>query len=241
MKKMKRFLYVYAVICCVVLLASCNDEIDLAGRDGTYEFLKNNFSGISVQDGFELFLTNKGTSTIKIESDESVINHVKYEIKNSILYFYKEPAVKIPSKVSVKIYVTKDSLDALMLLSSKVRIVDTLRTDEIRLVCSNKSVLTGRLECKKIQSMINNSDVEITGVSDALQMNIDNGSSVKLFEMESNNAKINISGGSFAEVTVNREFEVKAKEKSILHYKGTAIIRGLISDDDSEIKKETRQ
>jgi hypothetical protein len=236
---MKKFLY---TVICVVLLASCSDEIDLAGNDGQYIFLENYFSGISVQDGFELHIisgnfTTEVKDTIKIEADENVINHVKHEVKNGILYFYKEPEVEFPNEASIKIYVTTDSLDVLMLSSAKVHIVDTLRTNSIRLLCSDKSALTGRLECKKIQSAINNSTVEMTGVSDIVQMNIDNGSYVKLDKLESKNAKVNISGGSYAEVTVYDEFEVKANEKSILYYKGTAVIRSLISDDDSEINK----
>ncbi|MDR2383426.1 MAG: DUF2807 domain-containing protein [Prevotellaceae bacterium] len=236
---MKRFLY---TVICVVLLASCNDEIDLAGNGGTYIFRENTFSGISVQDGFELYIINGNLTsgmkgTIKIEADENAINHVKNEVKDGVLYFYKEEGIEFPSEVLVKISVTTDSLDVLMLSSTKVQIVDTLRTNSIRLVCSDKSALTGRLECKKLQSVINHSTVEITGVSDALEMNIDNGSSVKLFGLESNTAKVNISGGSYAEVSVYDEFEVKANEKSVLYYKGTAIIRSLIADDDSEISK----
>jgi hypothetical protein len=237
---MKKILF---TIICIVLLTSCNDEIDLSGRDGISKFLQNDFSGISVQDGFELYL-NRGNSstaikdTIKIESDENVLNHVKYKIKNNVLYFYKEQGIEFPSGVSVKISVTKDSLDALIISSSsKVQITDTVRTTELRLVCLDQSVLTGRLECKTIQSSINNSTIEITGVSDTVQMNIDNGSSVKLLGMESNNARINISGGSFAEIAVSNEIEIKARERSILRYKGTAIVRSLTLDDDSEVKK----
>jgi hypothetical protein len=237
---MKRYLItiIYAVI-----LASCSDEMDLAGKDGTYEFRQNeNFFGISVQDGFELNLSSDSVriSTVRIESDENVIQRVKCEVKNGILYFYRDPEVKFPSNVPVKISVTKDSLKTLMLSSAKVQIVDTLRTNEISLVCRNKSVLTGRLDCNKIQAMINHSTVEIAGVSDTIQtlrMNVDNGSIVKLFDLKSHNAKVNISGGSRAEVAVYNEFEVAAKEKSIVHYKGTAIVRSLVSDDDSEIKE----
>jgi hypothetical protein len=236
---MKRFLY---TVICVVLLASCNDAIDLAGNNRRYIFLENNFSGISVQDGFELYVisssfTSEMKDTIKIEADENAINHVKREVKDGILYFYKEQGIEFPDKVSVKISVTTDSLDALMLSSAKAYIAGTLRTNNMRLLCSDKSALAGRLECKKIQSVINNSTVEMTGVADTMQVNIGNGSSVKLFKMESKNAKVNISGGSYAEVTVSDEFEVKANEKSILYYQGTATIRSLVSDDDSEINK----
>jgi hypothetical protein len=235
---MKRYLF---TIICVVMLASCSDEIDLAGREGTYEFTQNkNFSGISVQDGFELYLISDSVPIIKIESDENAVKCVKYEMKNDILYFYRDPEVKFPSNVSVKISVTKDSLETLMLSSAKVQIVDTLRTNEINLVCRGKSVLTGIVDCNKIQGMINNSTVEIAGVSDTIQtlrMNIDNGSIVELSDLKSHNVKVNISGGSYAEVAVYNEFEVAAKEKSIVHYRGTAIIRSLVSDDDSEIKE----
>jgi hypothetical protein len=237
---MKKFLF---TIIYAVLLASCSDEIDLTGRNGRYTFTENNFSGISVQDGLELYIINDDSTsemknTITIEEDENAINHVKHEVKNGILCFYKEQGVEFPSEVLVKVSVTKDSLEVLMLSAAKAHIVDTLKTNSIRLVCSDESVLTGRLECKKLQSVINNSTVEMTGISDTIQLNIDNGSSVKLFELESNIAKVNISGGSYAEINVDDEFEVKANEKSILYYKGTAIIRSLIADDDSEINKK---
>jgi hypothetical protein len=233
---MKRFLY---TVICVVLLTSCNDEINLAGSDSTRPFPENNFSGISVQDGFELYITGGNfTSGINntIEADENVIGYVKNEVKNGILYFYKEQGIEFPDKVSVKISVTTDSLDALMLLSAKAYIVDTLRTNSIRLLCSDKSALTGRLECKTLQSAINNSTVEMSGISDTIEMNIDNGSSVKLFEMKSKKAKVNISGGSYAEIAVDDELEVKANEKSILYYKGTASIKP-VSDGNSEISE----
>jgi hypothetical protein len=232
---MKKFLY---TVICVVLLASCSDEIDLAGINVPWvESPSEDFSGISVQDGFELSLFSGDTSKIEIESDRNVLEHVNFEIRNGILHFYKKPEAVFPSKVVVKIQVTTDSLAALMILSSKVQIVDTLRANEISIFCSDKSVLTGRLECNRLQSVINNSTVELTGVSGTTQANIDNGSLVKLFGLESNNAKINISGGSFGQVTVSDEFEISAKERSILHYKGTTVIRDLVSDDDSEITK----
>jgi hypothetical protein len=231
---MKRFIY---IIICSALLASCKDEIDLAGRQGVFEYSPNNFSGIGVQDGFELYLSNGSTPTIRIESDEEAINHVRSEVKNGILYFYKDPEVEFPGEVSVKIYVMKDSLEALIVSSSKVQIVDTLRTVAMEFVLSGKSSFTGRIECKRIQSMISNSTVELTGISDTVQMNINEGSSVKLFGLESNNLKVSISGGSFSEMTVYHEFEVEAREKSVLHYnyRETTVIRNLVSDDDSEI------
>jgi hypothetical protein len=232
---MKKFIY---IIICVVLLASCNDEIDLAGEPGIFKPVPSDyFTGIGVQDGFELYLIKDNISPIRIESDENVINNVKLGIKNDVLYFYKEPETKFPSGISVKIYVTKDSLKTLIVSSAKVYIMDTLKTKNIDLVCSGKSSLTGRIECKKIRSSITNSTVELTGISDTVQMNINEGSSVKLFGLESNNVKVNIAGGSFSELTVQREFDVTAKGKSILHYKGTPIIRNLVLDDDSEIKE----
>jgi hypothetical protein len=243
---MKRFLY---TMICVAMMSSCNNEIDLAGREGTFgfQFLDNDFSGVSVQDGFELYLVRerdvngvRSDTTVRIESDENVIRHIKHEIRNGILYFYKTSDVEFPSSVRVRISVAKDSLVALNVLSSKVQIVDTLRTNMIHLVCSDQGSLSGRLECKKIQSAINNSTVELTGVSDTIQMDIDAGSFVKLFKLESNNAKVYISGGSIAEVAVNNELEVKADGHSILYYQGETIIRSLILDDKSEIRKTPR-
>jgi len=238
---MKRFLF--TIVCVVVTMTSCTDEIELSGRENPLIFLENRFfSGVGVQDGFELYLTNNGGDTgdtIKIESDENAVTHVKYEIKNGILYFYKEPEIIFPSEVLIKIYISKDSIETLKVSSAKVHIMDTLRTKTIDLVFSGNSVLTGRVECKKLQSVINHSTIELTGISDTVQMNISEGSSVKLLDLEANNAKVNISGGSLAEITVNKELEVKAIEKSRLHYRGTAIIRSLVADDDSEIKVKT--
>ncbi|MDR1341217.1 MAG: DUF2807 domain-containing protein [Prevotellaceae bacterium] len=231
---MKRYIY---IIICAALLVSCKDEIDLTGRQGVYEYSPNNFSGIGVQDGFELYLSNGKTPTVRIESDEEAIMHVKSEIKNGILYFYRNPEVEFPNKVSVKIYVTKDSLEAIMVSSSKIQIMDTLRTGGLELVLSGKSSMTGRIECKRIQSMISGSTVEITGISDTVQININGGSLVKMFGLKSNNVKVNISGGSFSEMTVYRELDVEAREKSILYYnyRDATIIRNLVLDEGSEV------
>jgi hypothetical protein len=213
------------------MFASCNDELELADRDGTYEFLEDGFSGVSVQDGFELYMISGETSKVRIESDENIIDYVKFETKNKILYFFKDPGVQIPSQIPVKIYVTVPSVDVLIVLSSKAEIVDTLKTNDIRLVCSDRSSLTGRLECKRLQSVINNSTVELTGFADNVQTNINNGSTVHTFKLESANVEMDIAGGSFAEITVSNELSVVAKENSVVHYRGTAVIRSLTSDD----------
>jgi hypothetical protein len=200
------------------------------------ESVKDNFSGIGVQDGFELYLINKDTvSTVKIEADENVILHVKYEIKNGILYFYKEKETEFSSDALVKISVIKDSVRFIKAANSKIYISDTLRNDTIELNCSDKSILEGRIECINLKSSIGNSSLKLTGTTNKLFMNIFSGSIIDSFGLESENIKVNIAGGSVANLTVVKELELQATEHSILNYKGNPVIRNMVLMDDSKI------
>ena len=231
---MKKF--IFAAVCIVAM--SCSDEIELTGNNATSEFLQDGFTGVGVQDGFELYIINDTVEPkVRIETDEKAISHVKHTIKQGMLYFYKEKDVEFPSDALVKIYVTKDSLSALIASSSKIIISDTLRNENVNVKISNMGSIEGRIECVNLTSIINNSSSSISGQVSNLMLNTYSGSNVNSIGLRSDNVKANISGGSSVYLFVNNELELEATEGSYMGYRGTGIIRSMLLEDDSKLEK----
>lgn len=232
---MKKF---FITVVCIAFLVSCNDEVDLSGRSAVHEFRTENFSGVGVQDGFNLFLSNETDDgpIIKIEADENIIPHVKHIIKDGTLYFYQDTEAEFPNNALVKISVIKDSVTTLVASSANLYIIDTLRSESVDMHISN-ALLEGKVNSGNLSGVINGSLVELTGETDTLLMNVFNSSIVSSLGLESLQTTINISGGSLAEINVKEELEVKASQSSKISYRGNPIIRSMRLDDESQLNK----
>ncbi|MDR2424267.1 MAG: DUF2807 domain-containing protein [Prevotellaceae bacterium] len=228
---MKKILFFTLI---VALSVACNSEISLSGRDAASEFLEDKFTGIGVQDGFELHLSSGDEAKVKIEADEKIIPHVKYEITGGILYFYRDVEADFPSNALVKIYVTRDSVSVLKASNSKVFIADTLKVESLELNFSNSSVLEGAVECRQLQAAINASTLKLSGTAANALLNVADGSLVET-GLKTVDTKLNLAGGSAVYLYVSGELDIYARDKSRLYYSLVGVFRSVTLDDESEI------
>ena len=232
---MKKFIIAFA---CIVLAISCNDDIDLSGNNGVHEFLPEVFSEITVQDGFELYWSYGDTAKVRIETDGNIVSHVRHTVKNNVLSFYKDPEAEFPSEALVKIYVTKDTINSLKALSSKIKLADTLVSQNITLDISKSSVLEGAVKCNQLIADIKSSTLKLSGNAGYSFVNVLNNSNADSYNLISDYLSVNIMGGSTANFTANTEISVNAIEGSIVNYKGTAVVRKMLLDDGSQMNKK---
>jgi hypothetical protein len=236
---------VLLAIVCFAPFCACNDEIALSGRTVQVEKVESSFSGIGVRDRFELLIAGGSESKFRIEADEEIIRHVKSEIKDGILYFYKDPDATFPVDAAVRILVTKDSLRVLKASGANIVIggdssrIDTLRTDTLDINLSGASSLKGAVECRSIRARFNNATVDLTGAADRVEMQAGEGTSAGTSGEKGSLKAINVtailSGGSSASLTVSGELEVRASENSVFYYAGKPVIRNIILDDNSKV------
>ena len=237
---------VLLAIICFAPFCACNDEIALSGRTVQVEKIESNFSGIGVRDKFELLIASGSESKFKIEADEEIIRHVKSELKDGILYFYKDPDATFPVDALVRILVTKDSLRVLKVSGAHVGIAgdssrtDTLRTDTLDLNFSNASSLKGTVSCRCMRARFNNTTVDLTGEADKVTMHVGEGSLVGASTggrgyLKTIDVAAILSGGSAASLTVSGELEIQASENSVFYYGGKPVIRNMILDDNSKV------
>jgi hypothetical protein len=236
---------VLLAIVCFAPFCACSDEIALSGRTVQVEKIESSFSGIGVRDRFELLIASGSESKFRIEADEEIIRHVKSEIRDGILYFYKDPdAASFPVDALVRIQVNKDSLRVLKVSGATVAIgdssrADTLRTDTLVLNLSGASSLKGAVECRSIRARFNNATVDLTGEADRVEMQVGEGSFVGISgatgSLKAKYVTAILSGGSSASLTVSGELEVQASENSVFYYGGKPVIRSMILDDNSKV------
>ncbi|RYE58210.1 MAG: DUF2807 domain-containing protein [Sphingobacteriales bacterium] len=189
-----------------------------------------NFSGLSVSSGIDLYLTQGATENLTIKGRNDVIENVIVEQNGDDVAIKYKSGMNWSSlfkNQSIKVYVSYKTLKRLAASGgSDVYTENTLKTDILSLAASGGSDLKLALACKDLSlSISGGSDAELRGSADNFKLTASGGSDVDAFGFPVNYAKANVSGGSDANLFVNKILEAAASGGSDVTYKGSATLK----------------
>ena len=199
-----------------------------------------NFTGLSVSSGIDLYLTQGSTESLKITGRNDVIENVIVEQNGSNVSIKYKSGMNWSSlfkNQSIKVYVNYKSLTSLAASGgSDVYTQNTLKSENLTLAASGGSDLKLALACKNLSLAISGgSDAELSGSGDNFQLTASGGSDVDAFSFPVNYAKANVSGGSDANIYVNKVLEANASGGSDINYKGNATLKKMSNSKSSDI------
>ncbi len=212
----------------VIMLISANYTIASA-QDSKTVAVKN-FNGISVSSGIDLFLTQGSSENLTIKGRNDVIENVIVEQNgNEVVIKYKSGMnwSSLFKNQSIKVYVNYKTLKKLSASGgSDVYTQNTLKTEMLSLSASGGSDLKLALTCRDLNlSVSGGSDAELKGSAENLRVTASGGSDVDAFAFPVNYAQANVSGGSDANLFVNKILEAGASGGSDVNYKGSASLK----------------
>ena len=201
-----------------------------------------NFNGITVSSGIDLYLTQGTTETLTIKGDDDLIKNVIVEQTGTdVKIKYKDGVSwgKLFKNQSIKVYVNYKSLKALTASGgSDVFTQNTLRTDLLNLRASGGSDLNLTLTVKDLTlSISGGSDAELKGSGENMNASASGGSDIDAFGYIVNYAKVNVNGGSDANIYVNKGLEAGASGGSDVNYKGNAALKKTTSSKSGDISR----
>ena len=201
-----------------------------------------NFNAISVRSGIDLYLTQGTTETLTIKGDEDLIKDVIVEQNGSDLTIkYKEGVNwgRLFKNQSIKVYVNYKTLKGLTASGgSDVYTQNTLKTDLLNVKASGGSDVKLTLACKDLNLEISGgSDADLSGSGENMSLSASGGSDVDAFGYVVNYAKVNVSGGSDANIFVNKGLEAGASGGSDVSYKGNASLKKTTSSKSGDIRR----
>ena len=204
----------------------------------------NAFNGVSAGGGITLYLSQGREQAVAVSAeDEKNVSKIKTEVKDGVLKIYIDAAMWNNwswGNKKIKAYVTVTELNKLELAGGSVgKVVDELNANNLDLECHGGSIVNGKIKASQLSlELTGGSIATLEGTFTNANVEASGGSIVKDYNIMVDVCKVDASGGSVINLTVNKELTADASGGSIINYKGSGIIKSVDTSGGSIIKKK---
>jgi len=202
------------------------------------------FNAISISGGIDLYLSQGNEAVAVSASKPEYRDKIRTVVENGVLKIYMErdgaPWNWDWHNPKLKAYVSFSSLDDLKASGgSDVYLQGAIKLEQLHVNISGGSDLHGRVDIRDLSiHQSGGSDSDISGNVTNLTVDASGGSDLRGFELVTENCHIQASGGSDAEITVNKELDAHASGGSDIYYKGNGVVKELRSSGSSSVTKK---
>lgn len=180
----------------------------------------NNFDGIKVSEGIEAELKN-GPFSVIVEADDNLIEYLRTDVKGGVLKVHR--SVQNVDDAHLKVFITAPDIRKVQVSSgAEIEIVDVLKNaEEIEFDASSAGTIEGSVDAPKIHiEASSGSDVLLKGRTRYVEAKSSSGSSIKAFDLLSENVEAQSSSGSSIKVFASVSLKGEASSGSKILYRG---------------------
>jgi len=200
------------------------------------------FNSIEVSGAVNLYLSQGTEEAIAVSAvDESVISRIRTSVRDNVLHIdfdSKGLNWRNWSNNKIKAYVTFKTLKKIEASGAcNIKTAGLLKLSDLKIELSGASDFSGEIEATNLViSLSGASVIKLKGTVEKLSINSNGASSAKAYGLKSDYCKIDASGASSVQITVNKEMNAKASGASSINYKGDAVIKDFTSSGASSVK-----
>ena len=234
----------FAILACCVLSAAFAQNGVIRDPNAQTR-TASGFHAIKVSNGIHLYLVQGNEEAVAVSaSDKQYRDHIRTEVENGVLkIYYDNDSWKFwesDNRKNLKAYVSFKMLDRLKASSgSRVEVDGSIRSDNLAMDFSSGSNFKGKVNVKELKVEQNSgAETFIGGMASSLRIQASSGSSMKGYELETDQCDANTSSGASVHVTVKKELNASASSGSEIYYKGTGVIRDLSTSSGGEVSKK---
>lgn len=240
MKKLLLFLFVAAVT-----LSSCfinggkrvrgNGTIKTISRD------EKGFENIEVGGALKVYIKQDSNYSVNVEADENLQDHIEVFVNKTTLVIRQEKGYNLRPSKSIKIYVSAPVFRHLGVSgASNIYTENRLSSSgEMYIDASGASNVEADIKCPKVSVEVTGaSNATLTGETKDLVIDGTGASNAKCYNLMSENADVEVSGASNAQVFASIKIDAHASGASDIRYKGNASISQNVSGAGSVKKVE---
>jgi hypothetical protein len=223
---------IFACLAALFLLKGYGQENNKESRPVTA------FHGVEVSGGIDLYLSQGPASVAITAASDNIRRHMITEVVGGILRIRLEsdwqPDVNNPK---MKAYVSIPNIDQLEASGGGNIFFQTeITTSSLRLELSGGGNLEGKIQADRLNiEQSGGSNVHLSGKVKDLQVDASGGGNLEGYGLVTDFTRINASGGSSSELTVNKELRVESSGGSDVNYKGTAVTREINSSGGGSV------
>lgn len=232
-----------ALIALTVVLSSCfldgGKRLRGSGTIKTDVRNEKGFQNIEVQGAIKVFVRQDSGYAVKVEADDNLHDHIEVYVDKQTLVIRPEKGFNLRPTRSIKVYVSGPSFrDFNISGASSIRSDNRLSgEDELSIELSGASEAEVDVKCPKVSIDASGaSTATLNGETKDLQISNTGASSAKCYQLLTENAVVEVSGASHAEVAASVKLDANASGASNIRYKGNAALTQDVSGAGS-VKK----
>ncbi|WP_082780307.1 head GIN domain-containing protein [Rufibacter sp. DG15C] len=225
MKKTTTFLMILMSFIGIASCAQAQDHNTVEGN-GTIKSetrAVQGFTGLHISGGYEVFLTQGGQESLKIEGDANILPLIETKVTDGVLYVASKNNVNIRKAKGLKLYVTVKDLKTLDLNGGiKLSTTNPLKGTALKLDASGGMHLDMDLDLKDLKvDLSGGSDITLRGTADNVTLEVSGATNLKATELKTQYLALDASGAGNAEVFASKELKVDASGIMSVGYKGS--------------------
>ena len=201
------------------------------------------FTSVQIRSGIDLYLSQGGTESLKLEYKGLEAGEIKTEVVNGVLQIYIDRKGSnswswgMGKSNYAKVYVNFNQLNGILAGGgSDVFSTEMLTFKELNLKVGGGSDAKLDLKAEMLNvSATGGSDVKLTGSVKNLTADSSGGSDLKAQDLEVEICKVRATGGSDAHVRANQEIQIDATGGSDVYWVGRAKIVSQRSSGGSDV------
>ena len=210
-------------------LSSCHswfgNHIDGNGNITKERRSVSGFNGIDVSGGIDVIIKQDSIESVQVEIDANLQEYILTRVQNGVLEIHQVNNTNLNSSNGIKVYVSGKNFKSIE-ASGACDIIGENKiesTDEISFHASGASKIDLDLKAPKITGELTGaSDLRLAGETKDLLINASGASHARCFELMTENADIDLSGASDADVFASVSVKGEASGASNVTYKGSA-------------------
>ena len=201
------------------------DCIEGEGDVVTEDLLINDFKGLKLRGSSKVFLTQGSPLQVTVTGQPNIIENIETDIQNEVWEIEFEDCMR--DYTQLVFYITMPEIDYLK-VSGSGDIVgqNNFDSDIIDLNVDGSGSIDIAVENASIvdADISGSGEILLEGFSNSIDSGVSGSGDLKAFNLETNIAKVKISGSGDAEVTVNDELDAEINGSGSIYYKGNPVI-----------------
>lgn len=198
----KKFLLVVLLLGALLTFTSCTAVVKGSGNIVSESRQVSNFERIILNGSGEVIVTQGGSETLNIETDDNVMKHLEVEVENGALKLGFKPGVSVFSYTRLVFYVGVDDLNGLTISGSGDIEADSLQTERLEATISGSGdIQITELNADSVVANISGSgEINLFGEITAQDVNISGSGKYLAGEVCSSSVRVGVSGSGDATV-----------------------------------------
>ncbi len=218
-------LKILTIAIAILSIASCTHAqmrktVSGNGKVVTMERKTEQFTGIKVSSGIDVYLKQDNNESVSVEADENLHDYIITEVRGGVLNVYTDANIREAERK--RVYVTMKEINSVKTSSAGDVFGQTpVKTDMLDLSASSAGDIKLEVYAKEIEIDISSSgDITLSGESEILDADLSSAGDLNAYDLIAREAEISVSSAGNADITVTDKLSARASSAGDINYKG---------------------